>query len=75
MKYKFIKVLLFALVVAAAACNKELNTTPTVAIDESQALKTSNDVKAALVGTYSDFGDRFFYGGRIFFEADLLGDN
>ena len=75
MKYKFIKVLLFALVVAAAACNKELNTTPTVAIDESEALKTSNDVKAALVGTYSDFGDRFFYGGRLFFEADLLGDN
>ena len=70
-----IKALLFTCVVAAAGCSKELNTTPTVAIDASNALKTSSDVKAALAGAYAAFGDRYFYGGRILMEADFLGDN
>src|SRR5206468_3595530 len=43
-------------------------------IDESEALKTNADVKVALVGAYKDFGDNDLYGGRIFMEADLLGD-
>src|SRR4051794_15421253 len=75
MKSTIIKALLFTSVVAAGGCSKELNTTPTVAIDASSALQTSSDVKAALVGAYSEFGDRYFYGGRILLEADLLGDN
>lgn len=54
------------------ACSKELNTAPTQSIDVNTALQTSDDVKAALTGTYSDFGSADFYGGRIFMEADLL---
>lgn len=75
MKELFIKAMFCALLIAAVSCNKELNTTPTQSIDETEALKTSNDVKVALVGAYADLGDDDFYGGRIFMEADLLANN
>ncbi len=73
MKNKFIKALICSTVIAAAvSCNKELDTVPTGSVDASTALKTSNDVKAALIGSYADFGVADFYGGRPFMEADLL---
>ena len=74
MKNKLINTLILSSALIAFSCSKELNTEPTGSIDESQALKTSADVKVALVGAYKDFGDNDLYGGRIFMEADLLGD-
>ncbi|HLL44046.1 MAG TPA: RagB/SusD family nutrient uptake outer membrane protein [Segetibacter sp.] len=74
MKKYFINGILGATLIMTISCSKQLETTPTESIDASVALKTSNDVKAALVGAYSDLGADDFYGGRIFMEADLLAD-
>lgn len=74
MKQVFSKVLIYSALILIISCSKELNTTPTASIDASVALQTSNDVKAALKGAYADMGSLDFYGGRIFMEADLLGD-
>ncbi|MFL5786678.1 MAG: RagB/SusD family nutrient uptake outer membrane protein [Flavisolibacter sp.] len=74
MKIRFIKALVFFTVIIASGCNKKLDTVPTQSIDANVALKTSDDVKVALVGAYKDFGVADFYGGRIFLDADLLAD-
>ena len=58
----------------AAGCSKKLDTKPTISIDQQDALKTSSDVKVALVGAYADLGVSDFYGGRVFVAPDLLGD-
>ncbi len=71
MKNNFIKGILYSTILLSS-CSKELNTTPTESIDASTALTTSDNVKAALVGAYADFGNVDFYGGRVFLEADLL---
>jgi len=72
MKNNLIKGLLYSTFIILSSCSKELDTTPSQSIDAGTALATSDDVKAALVGTYDDFGDDDFFGGRIFMEADLL---
>lgn len=56
------------------SCTKKLDTVPTQSISEEDALKTSDDVQVALVGAYSDMGDRDVYGGRAFVAPDLLAD-
>ena len=62
----------FAMLAVLSSCSKQLDTKPTESIDANVALKTSDDVKAALVGAFADFGNVDFYGGRVFLEADLL---
>lgn len=74
MKKNLIKALMCFVLAGIVSCTKQLETTPTEEIDASVALKTSNDVKAALIGAYADMGDDDFYGGRVFMEADLLAD-
>ncbi|WP_018611341.1 RagB/SusD family nutrient uptake outer membrane protein [Segetibacter koreensis] len=74
MRNNIVKLLILSSLIITS-CSKELNTKPTTAISEAEALKTSSDVNAALVGAYTDFGASYFFGGRIFLEADLLGDN
>lgn len=69
--YIFITALAFAVV----SCNKELDIAPTQSIDENEALKTSSDVEAALVGAYSDLGDADVYGGTMFVMSELLGNS
>jgi len=71
MKNILITGILYATILLSS-CSKELNTTPTESIDVSTALTTSDNVKAALVGAYADFGNVDFYGGRVFLEADFL---
>ncbi len=66
---------LFILFFACLSCNKQLDIKPTQSVENSEALLTSNDVEAALVGSYSDLVDFDMYGGGIFVCADLLGDN
>ncbi len=66
---------LLILFFACFSCNKQLDIKPTQSVENSQALNTSNDVEAALVGSYRDLIDFDMYGGSIFVCADLLGDN
>ncbi|CAN5603080.1 RagB/SusD family nutrient uptake outer membrane protein [soil metagenome] len=56
-------------------CDKQLDTTPTLSIDDPVPLKTSKDVEGALIGAYADLGSSAFYGGNIFVCADLLGNS
>ena len=71
MKKRFFNILLLATIIAAG-CDKQLDTTPTQSIDETDALRTSKDVEVALVGAYADLGSDDFYSGRIFVCEDLL---
>ncbi|WP_442590489.1 RagB/SusD family nutrient uptake outer membrane protein [Pedobacter sp. AW31-3R] len=77
MKKIYIYRLLFLSILAVAvfSCKNVLDVAPVNDIEQRDALKTSQDVKAALIGSYSDLGNRNFYGGRPFLMADLMGDN
>ncbi|MBD3749835.1 MAG: RagB/SusD family nutrient uptake outer membrane protein [Sphingobacteriales bacterium] len=77
MKKKYIYGLMFATFLASGlvSCDKQLNIQPTQSIDQSKALLTSGDVMVALNGAYSALGSADLYGGRVFLEADFLGDN
>lgn len=57
---------------ALTGCEKSLDVKPTQEIDEADALRTSSDVEAALVGAYSDLGDADVYGGSMLVAAELL---
>ena len=63
-----------SLVVALAltACNSQLDIQPASAVDASQALKTSKDVKGTLIGAYANLGSANLYGGGVYVYADLL---
>ncbi|HWB24078.1 MAG TPA: RagB/SusD family nutrient uptake outer membrane protein [Chitinophagaceae bacterium] len=75
MKKNIIYINLLVLVIIGAGCTKQLDTKPTSSIDATDALKTSDDVLAALIGTYADFGSSSFYGGDVFVESELLADD
>ena len=62
-------------VVMTTSCEKKLDIDPTQSIDENEALLTSSDVEAALVGAYSDLGDADVYGGSLFVRSELLGNS
>ncbi len=74
MKKKIIYLSVISLM-AMTSCQKALDTTPTQSISVEDALKTSSDVQVALVGSYADMGAANLYGGRVFVNPDLLGDN
>ncbi|MFC0774552.1 RagB/SusD family nutrient uptake outer membrane protein [Terrimonas alba] len=61
--------------VMTTSCEKKLDIDPTQSIDENEALLTSSDVEAALVGAYSDLGDADVYGGSLFVRSELLGNS
>lgn len=72
---------LFALLTAClftgglSSCNSKLDVEPIDSIDVANALNTSNDVQAALVGAYTGLQNTDSYGGNIQFLSDLLADN
>lgn len=68
----FILIIAAFTLLIATSCEKQLDIDPTQSIDENQALLTSSDVEAALVGTYSDLGDGDVYGGTLFVGGELL---
>ncbi|MFC3559906.1 RagB/SusD family nutrient uptake outer membrane protein [Pedobacter jamesrossensis] len=74
MKKTYIYNLIIAstLIASASSCKKALEINPVDTIEQSKALLTSKDVEVALVGAYSEFGSRNFYGGRPFLMADFL---
>jgi len=73
-KLSFFIITVFSLLMTTS-CEKQLDINPTQDIDESQALQTSSDVEAALVGAYSDLGDADTYGGALFVRSELLGNS
>jgi hypothetical protein len=73
MKKRFINIFTVILVAAAiSSCNKNLDQQPNTDIDAGSAIKTSDDVKAVLIGAYANMGASSSYGGRIFLDQDLL---
>lgn len=58
-----------------ASCNNKLDVPPVDSIDVAQALNSSSDVQAALVGAYTGLQDINAYGGYIQFFSDLLPSN
>lgn len=73
-RFRIFASLLIALAFSSA-CNKGLEKKPFASVDESQALQSSSDVEAALIGAYSRLGDDYVYGGDMFIYSELLGDN
>jgi starch-binding outer membrane protein, SusD/RagB family len=74
MKNRIIKNLLALFIVASiVGCEKRLDIEPTQSVDESQALRTSSDVEAALIGAYRLSGDADVLGGGSKVNAELLG--
>jgi tetratricopeptide (TPR) repeat protein len=56
-------------------CGNKLDIAPTQSIDQSQALTTSKDVEATLIGAYDGLGSYYVWGGQIQMVADLLADD
>ena len=75
MKNNFIFTIGFLSILLLGSCEKNLDINPTQSIDETQALKSSSDVEAALVGAYSDLGNADVYGGSLFVRSELLGNS
>lgn len=63
-----------ALLLSLTACDNKLNLEPANTISAGQALATSTDVEALLVGGYDAFGGADLYGGNLQRDAELLGD-
>ena len=57
------------------SCDKKLDITPVNNVSADEALKTSSDVEAALVGCYTGIQNVEAYGGYIQLMSDLLADN
>lgn len=76
MKNKFLSIIIAGIILSGtSSCEKNLDINPTQSIDETQALLTSSDVEAALVGAYADLGDADVYGGTLFVRSELLGNS
>ncbi|MGI4884472.1 MAG: RagB/SusD family nutrient uptake outer membrane protein [Janthinobacterium lividum] len=60
---------------SVTSCNNKLDVKPVDSIDAANALNTSDDVQAALVGSYTSLQSADAYGGYIQFLSDLLADD
>ena len=70
MKYSVVRSLLVATTLGLlplASCNDELDITPSNTVLAEDALKTSADVEAAMVGVYDRLGAQALYGGQLQF--------
>lgn len=54
------------------ACDDGLEIAPDNSIESGQALETSSDVEALLVGAYDVLGDGDLYGGNLLRDAELI---
>ena len=59
----------------STSCNSKLDVKPIDTIDAGQALNTTDDVQAALVGSYTSLQASAAYNGYLQFSSDLLADN
>ncbi len=62
-------------VMLAAACGDKLDIKPGNSVNDEQALETSSDIEALMVGAYDVMGDEDLYGGNVLRDAELLGDD
>ena len=67
--------LLFIASLLWISCGDQLDVAPNNSIDDANALKTSADVEALMVGAYDALSDVDVYGGAFPMNAELLGDN
>ncbi|WP_210519641.1 RagB/SusD family nutrient uptake outer membrane protein [Hymenobacter terricola] len=74
---KIVYVLATALLLGGplASCDSKLDIKPVDSVAADQALLTSSDVEAALVGCYTGIQNAEAYGGYIQLMSDLLGDD
>lgn len=75
---KIAKFTLAACLLASASlvsCNKKLDIEPADQISAANALNTSGDIEAALIGAYTAMGSSSLYGGQIQFLSELVADN
>jgi starch-binding outer membrane protein, SusD/RagB family len=57
------------------SCGDQLDVAPNNSIDDANALKTSADVEALMVGAYDALSDVDVYGGAFQMNAELIGDD
>ena len=74
---KIVYVLAAAMLLAGplTSCDKKLDIKPVDNVAADQALLTSSDVEAALVGSYAGMQNAEVYGGYIQLMSDLLADD
>ncbi len=72
------KISKYTFVVAALVlwnCDDKLDIQPLNTVGASQAVSTSGDVEALMVGAFTGLGDNDVYGGNILRDADLIADD
>ncbi|QHT65527.1 RagB/SusD family nutrient uptake outer membrane protein [Rhodocytophaga rosea] len=76
------KSIIYKLVIASisvfsllSGCADKLDVQPVNTVDAKEAVKTSSDVIALLVGAYDAMGDADVYGGNVLRDAELMGDD
>lgn len=69
------KILLVGLAISIASCADNLDVSPVDNVNADDALKTSADVEALVVGAYDAMGDGDLLGGNMQRDSELLGDD
>jgi starch-binding outer membrane protein, SusD/RagB family len=69
------KLLFLSLCLVIASCADNLEVAPVDTVNEKDALKTSADVEALVVGAYDAIGDGDLLGGNMLRDAELLADD
>ncbi len=69
------KILTIGLVVSIASCADNLDVSPVDNVNADDALNTSADVEALVVGAYDALGDGDLLGGNMQRDSELLGDD
>jgi hypothetical protein len=69
------KILFLSLSLVIASCADNLEVAPVDTVNEKDALKTSADVEALVVGAYDAIGDGDLLGGNMLRDAELLADD
>lgn len=72
------KISKYTFVVAALVlwnCDNQLDIQPLNSVGVSQAVSTSGDVEALMVGAFTGLGDNDVYGGNMLRDADLIADD
>src|SRR5687767_559362 len=74
MKNNILRLSAVVLALFFSGCADNLEVEPQNSIDAANALKTSSDVEALLVGAYDALGNGDLYGGNLQRDSELLGD-
>lgn len=76
MKYRYKIIILPLLVLMLSACGNDwLDLQPESSIDSSIAIENLTDAEAAVIGIYSALQSSEYYGGRMTYYGDVIGDD